>query len=251
MIQVFPIKGIPFIQRGDDLGKILADVFEFKDGDILAVCSTVVSKAEGRVIDLSSISPSHKAVEIARIVKKDPRFVQAVLNESEEILLKKPFLLTKVKSGNICVNAGIDGSNVDKGKVILLPEDPDASAAGIRDRIHLHTGKTVSVIITDTNGRAFRKGVVGVAIGCAGIKPLKDWRGERDIFGNPLEVTIEAVIDELAGFANMIMGEGGWGIPAVVVRGLEVNRAEKSIQEIYRDDKEDVIARALREVRDV
>ena len=249
MIHVFPIKSIPEIREGDSLAEIFSSKFSFEDGDVIAVCSTIVSKAEGRMIRVEDMAPSPEAVRIARLVDKDPRLVQAVLDESDEIILEKPFLLVKAKFGNICVNAGIDGSNVRPGHILLPPSNPDRSAERIMKELKKITGKRVGVIITDTNGRCFRRGVVGFAIGISGVQAMKDWRMERDIYGRELEVTVECVADEIAAFANLIMGEGDYGIPAVVFRGLDVSDSG-SMDEIYRSESEDVIRRIIREWRE-
>jgi len=244
-VEVIPVKGLPLIKEGDDIAKLLAEKFELMDGDVVVICSTIVSKAEGRVKWLRDYVPSERAREIADKVGKPPEFVQAVLEESEEVLIDSPFLLVKAKFGNVCVNAGIDASNVEEGKIVLPPENPDESARRLRERFKELTGKDVGVIITDTNGRCFRRGVVGFAIGLAGVKAMKDWIGERDLYGRELEVTVECIADEIAAFANLLMGEGGDGIPAVVVRGLDVT-GESSMDEIYRSEEEDVIRRCLK-----
>jgi len=240
MIQIYPIKGIPEINEGDPIPEIIASLFKFQEKDILAICSTIVSKSEGRIKRLDEIKAGERAVELAKKLGKDPRFIQAVLDESEEIIIDHPFLLTKAKFGNICVNAGIDSSNVKRGFILLPPEDPDKSAREIRRGIKRITGKDVGVIITDSNGRCFRKGVVGFAIGVSGIKAMEDWRSREDIYGNKLEITVECLADEIAGFANLIMGEGDYGIPAVVFRGLNLT-GDGRASEIYRSYEEDVI----------
>ncbi len=167
-VEVFPVKGLPLIKEGDDLAELITSRVGLEDGDVLVVCSTVVSKAEGRVGRLDDFKPSERAKEIAKRIGKPAEFVQAVLEESEEVLLDFPFLLVKAKFGNVCVNAGIDASNVEEGWILLPPLNPDKSAEKLRSRIQELTGKRVGVIITDTNGRCFRKGVVGFAIGIAG-----------------------------------------------------------------------------------
>ncbi len=246
-VEVYPVK-LPLIKPGDDLAKLIAESFELKDGDIIAICSTIVSKAEGRIAELKDYNPSDEAIKIAEKLNLEPEFVQAVLDESEEILLDYPFLLVKAKFGNVCVNAGIDRSNIESGKIILPPKNPDESAEKIRRDIERITGSKVGVIITDTNGRCFRRGVVGFAIGISGVKAMRNWIGERDLFGNKLEKTVECVADEIAAFANLIMGEGDWGIPVVVFRGLNLI-GEGSMDEIYRSEEEDIIRRSLIEVR--
>jgi len=246
VVEAFVIKNIPLIKEGDDIASIISSKFELEDNDIVVLCSTIVSKAEGRVRDLDCYKPSKKALNIAKKLGKDARLIQAVLEESEEILIDYPILLVKAKFGNICINAGIDASNVESGKILLPPIDPQKSAERIKDRIEKISGKRVGVIITDTNGRCFRKGVVGFAIGISGVKAMRDWVGKRDLYGNVLEVTVECVADEIAAFANLLMGEGGDGTPAVILRGLNLI-GEGNINEIYRSEDEDVIRKAIRE----
>lgn len=236
--------GLPIIKEGDDIAKLILEKADVQNGDIIVVCSTIVSKSEGRVRNLSDYRPSSLAIELSKRVSKPPEFIQAVLEESEEILIKEPFLLVKAKYGNICVNAGIDASNIEKGKILLPPLNPDKSAERIRTSFE-KLGKKVGVIITDTNGRSFRKGVVGIAMGISGVQAMRDWRGEKDLYGNVLEVTVECVVDEIAAFANLIMGEAGDGIPAVIIRGLNL-LGEGNTKEIIRSEEEDVIRRCLK-----
>ncbi len=243
-VEAIPIK-LPLIREGDDIAKMVAERIELESGDVVVVCSTIVSKAEGRVRDLNEFKPSEMAIELSKNLSKPPEFVQAVIEESEEILLREPFLLVKAKFGNICVNAGIDASNVEEGKIILPPLNPDESAERLRRRLTEITGKEVGVVITDTNGRCFRKGVIGVAIGISGITAMKDWVGEKDLYGRELEVTVECIADEIAAFANLLMGEGGDGIPVVIIRGLDV-LGKGSIDDVYRSEEEDVIRRCLK-----
>jgi len=216
----FVIRGVPVIGERDDLAFILRSLFDFKDGDVLCIASTIVAKAEGMFRHLKDYRPTKRAEDIAASINRDPRFVQAVLDESEEVLLEKPFLLVVTRFGHIGVNAGIDQSNVGPEMILLLPKDPKASAEAIRTALG-KDGKDVAVIITDTCGRPFRCGVAAVAVGWAGIGTLRDWRGEADIHGKKLEITLEAVADEIASAANLLMGEAGDGTPAVVFRGLK------------------------------
>ena len=245
MIEAFIVKGIPLIKEGDDLATIISSRFNLVDNDIVVICSTVVSKAEGRIRDLNSYKPTDKAIKIAEKLGKDAKIIQAVLEESEEVLIDYPILLVKAKFGNICINAGIDASNVERGKILLPPLNPQKSAEEIRNRIEEISGKKVGVIITDTNGRCFRKGVVGFAIGVAGIEAMRDWVGKKDLYGNMLEVTVECVADEIAAFANLLMGEGGDGTPVVVIRGLDLI-GDGNVSEIYRSEDEDVIRKLIR-----
>jgi len=242
-LQGYIIRGLPVVDKGDDLASMIASRFELLDGDILAIASTIVAKSEGRFRLLDDYKPSARAVALAGPLGKDPRFVQAVLDESEEILLEKPFLLSVTRFGHIGVNAGIDQSNVGRGLILLLPENPKASAEIIRDELRAKHRKDCAVIITDTCGRPFRCGVAGVAIGWAGIGALRDWRGERDIHGRTLEITLEAVVDEIAGMANMLMGEAGDGTPAAVLRGLNY---PKSGNALFMPESQDVIRRHLK-----
>jgi len=245
MIKAFIVKGIPLIKKGDDLASIISSRFEIENKDIVVICSTVVSKAEGRIKDLNDYIPSEKALNIAKRLGKDARIIQAVLDESDEVLIDYPILLVKAKFGNICINAGIDASNVEKGKILLPPLNPQRSAEKIRKRIEELTGKKVGVIITDTNGRCFRRGVVGFAIGVSGVKAMKNWIGKKDLYGNVLEITVECVADEIAAFANLLMGEGGDGTPVVIIRGLDLI-GDGSVDEIYRSEDEDVIRKAIK-----
>ncbi len=234
------VRGLPSIREKDDLAAMIEDRFSLQDGDVVCIASTVVSKAEGRARGLEEYHPSARAEEIAQRLDKDPRFVQAVLEESEEVLLDRPFLLVATKFGHIGVNAGIDRSNVDQGRILLLPKDPSASA----DRIRRGLQKDCAVIVTDTCGRPFRCGVAGVAIGWSGIGALRDWRGKSDREGRELEITLEAIVDEIAGMANFLMGEGGDGTPVAVVRGVEY---PKSGGRIFRPRELDVIRDRLQE----
>lgn len=242
-IEVLTIDGFPLIREGDDLPSLISK-YSLKDGDIVILCSTIISKAEGRTRRLSSYNATKKALKIAKNLDYPPEFVQAVIEESQEILLENPILLVKANFGNICVNAGIDRSNIEKGILLLPPKDPDASARKIRERLKEISGKNVGIIITDTNGRCFRKGVVGFAIGVSGVPIFRDWIGKVDLFGNQLEKTVECVVDEIAGFANLLMGEGDDGIPGVIIRGLTLGGDGKSY-EIYREKEEDIIRSAL------
>lgn len=238
-MQGFLVRGLPVIREGDDLASLIESLFELQDGDVLCIASTVVAKSEGRSRCRGDYEPSPRAKEIAQTLSKDPRFVQAVLDESEEILLHEPFLLAATKVGHIGVNAGIDQSNVGDDRILLLPENPKDSADEIRKKL----SKNCAVIITDTCGRPFRCGVAGVAVGWSGIGALRDWRGELDIHGSALEITLEAIVDEIAGLANMLMGEAGDGTPAAVFRGLNY---PKSGGNLFWPKGQDVIRKHLK-----
>lgn len=239
-MQGYVVRGLPIIKEGDDIASLVKSLFDFQDGDILCLASTIVAKSEGRFRELESYHPTERAREMARNVGKDPRFVQAVLDESAEVLLDRPFLLVATRFGHVGVNAGIDQSNVGEGRILLLPEDPGKSAERIRGKL----GKDCATIITDTCGRPFRSGVAGVAIGWAGIDALRDWRGQRDMHGMRLEITLEAIVDEIAAMANLLMGEAGDGTPAVVFRGIDYPRGGEG--SAFMAEDKDVIRPYLR-----
>ena len=243
-MEALAVKGVPEIESGDDLAKLIDEAVELEDGDVLCIASTVVSKAAGRKANLSAFSPTERAKSIAANLEsitgdqRDPRFAQAVLDESEELLTEAPFLLAVTRFGHITVNAGIDRSNVPDADLLLLPEDPSASAA------ELSAALGVPVIVTDTSGRPFRYGQRGVALGWAGLPAARDWRGEYDRDGRELGVTVQAVVDELAATANLIAGEGSDGTPAIVIRGWAFGEHEGS-DDLFRREEDDIIREAL------
>jgi coenzyme F420-0:L-glutamate ligase/coenzyme F420-1:gamma-L-glutamate ligase len=241
-IQVYGVAGLPLITEGDDITSLICERFSLKEGDILSLASTVYSKAKGYVRDLSTVIPSEKAKEIAARDNEDPRFVQVVLDEAVEVLIEKPFILSQMSYGHIGVRSGVDRSNIKDGFVILLPPDPMAGADEVRERVQHIAGVSVGVIITDTVGRAFRRGQTGNAIGWSGIHAIRDFRGDTDLFGHPLLITEEAVVDEIAGFANFVMGESDQGIPAVVFSGCGTWKGHDTL---YFSPHEDIIRSAL------
>ena len=241
------VENIPLIQKGDDLAELIcANANDISDKDIIVIESTVVSKAIGLTFLEEDILPGDEAKQIAKLNGKDPRFVQAILDESVEIFTESPFMLVRNKNGHVCINAGIDSSNVGNSRLLRLPSDPDFCAAAIGKSIEKTTGKKISIIITDTNGRAFKDGQTNVAIGLYHIKAIRQWIGEKDLYGKVLEISEEAVVDEIAGAANLIMGEGGFGYPVVIVRGLDFYTNENvSISEMYRPEEKDLIIQGL------
>ena len=245
-MDVSAVEGLPEIRPGDDLAGLLGDRLSLTPDDVVCVASTVVSKAEGQAADLSAFPAGERAEEIARRIsdlageQKDPRFAQAVLKESEELLLSYPFMLSVTRFGHVTVNAGIDRSNVPGGDLLLLPEDPAASAK----RLHEQLG--VSVIVTDTSGRPFRYGQRGVAIGWAGLPAARDWRGEHDREGRELSATVQAVVDELAAAANLLTGEGAGGTPVAVVRDWSFGEHNGS-NDLFRTEEDDIVRAALQE----
>ncbi|HOV67951.1 MAG TPA: coenzyme F420-0:L-glutamate ligase [Methanoregulaceae archaeon] len=241
-ITVHPVIGLPLIRPGDDLPGLIAARIDLFDGDILCIASSVWSKAKGYLRRLDEITPSERAQAIAGRTGEDPRFIQAVLDESEELLLEYPFVLSVLPHGHIGVRAGVDQSNVDGGQVILLPPDPMGAAGELRASLEALSGARIGVIVTDTCGRAFRRGQTGHAIGWSGLTAIRDFRGDTDLFGHTLQITEEAVVDECAGFANLVMGESNNGVPAVVIRGLP---AWTGHDDLYWHEGEDLIREAL------
>jgi coenzyme F420-0:L-glutamate ligase/coenzyme F420-1:gamma-L-glutamate ligase len=247
-IQIIPLENLPLIAEGDRLGNLLVVAAEmqgtpFVDRDIVVVTHKIVSKAEGAIVNLDSVSPSEQARQIAQKAGKDPAFVEAVLRETKEIVRVGPnSIITENKHGGISANAGIDKSNVaGERNVVTLPKNPDKSAREIRDDIKLLTGHEVAVVISDTNGRPLRMGEINVAIGVAGIKPTRDRRGEKDLFGYVLHVKQTAVADEVASAAELVIGQANEGIPAAIVRGYLYQIAEKvSARDLMRPKEADL-----------
>jgi coenzyme F420-0:L-glutamate ligase/coenzyme F420-1:gamma-L-glutamate ligase len=244
--EAIAIENIPLIHNGDDLPSIICENIELQDRDIVIIASTVVAKAEGDTFRLEDIKPGEKALNISARNGRDARFIQAILTRSREVLVEIPFMLVTTLTGHTCVNAGIDESNIENGFLLYPPKNPDFSASNIGNRIERLSGKRLSVIVTDTNGRAFKMGQTGVAIGIYKIKPIKSWVGEKDLFGKILEITEEAVADELAGAANLLMGEGAGGIPIVIIRGFDYYCENITfIKESYFSNERDIIKKGL------
>jgi len=246
---VFGLEGIPFVKPGDDLARMIvkaaeSNSLEIEDGDIVVVAQKVVSKAEGRIIRLDQVEPSKKALEIARETEKDPRIVELILKESKRFLkVSKQILIVEDDRDLVNINAGIDKSNV-KGlnSYTLLPEDPDQSARYLRSRIRKLTGREVGVIISDSYSRAFRRGQVNFAIGLSGVKSFVDYRGTPDLFGYILQVKFSAVVDELAGAGELVMGQGNEGIPVAVIKGFKQFNAiaKSSSKDLLITEEEDL-----------
>ncbi len=218
-LRVFGVGGLPEIKEGMALGELIAAHAELEDGDIVVISQKVVSKAEGQTRRLSSVIPGAEARKLAAVLGKEPALVELILEESKEVLrAERNVLIVETRHGLVCANAGIDSSNVpDDDTVCLLPEDPDASARRIRREI---VGEGSGVVISDSLGRAWRLGQTEVAIGCAGLQPLDDWRGRSDAHGRELEATVIAVADEVAAAADLVRGKDS-GVPVVIVRGLD------------------------------
>ncbi len=243
-MELFAVPDLPEVREGDDLAALIRERVDLQADDVVCIASTVVSKTEGRTVDLEEVTVGERANAIAdrleRITgeQKDPRFAEVVLSESESLILEAPFLLSETRFGHIAPNAGVDRSNVPGADLLLLPTDPAASAR------RLHEALGCPVVVTDTCGRPFRHGQRGVAIGWAGMPASRDWRGEPDRDGRELSVTVESVVDELAAAANLLGGEGDGGDPAVVIRGFEFGDHAGS-DELFRDYEDDLIRQAL------
>jgi coenzyme F420-0:L-glutamate ligase / coenzyme F420-1:gamma-L-glutamate ligase len=240
------LPGIPMVQPGDDLAMLIQDALtgagiQLEDGDILVLAQKIVSKAEGRLVNLASVEPTRMAHELAKQTGKDPRFLELVLEESREVLRTRPgTIVVEHHLGFVCANAGIDHSNV-KGEagsaeewVLLLPADPDESARTLRRQLEAASGARLGVLIIDSLGRAWRMGTAGIAIGLSGLPGLVDLRGEKDLFGYTLRITQVGVADELASAASLAMGQAAEGTPVVHVRGFPYTLREGCLEELLR-----------------
>jgi coenzyme F420-0:L-glutamate ligase / coenzyme F420-1:gamma-L-glutamate ligase len=220
-LEVIAVEGLPEIAEGDRVGELVARACAPADGDVVVISQKAVSKAEGRLVPLASVSPGRDARELAERLDKDPRVVELVLRESRRIVRAERVLITETLSGWICANAGIDLSNVGAGEVVaLLPTDADASARRLRREIEDAVGARPAVVIADSFGRPWRVGQADVAIGCAGLAPVDDWRGRRDRDGRELGATITALADQVAAAADLVRPKDA-GLPAAIVRGLD------------------------------
>jgi len=247
-----PISGIPLIKPGDDLAVIILACLEqvglsLEDGDILVLAQKIVSKAEGRLVNLLSVRPSSRALEIANKSGKDPRIVELILRESNEVLrVRQGSIIVEHKRGFVCASAGIDHSNVEGSDgdpdhwVLLLPENPDQSAEKIRIAIKSQCSKNIAVLIIDSHGRAWRLGTVGVAIGLAGMPGLIDLRGTPDLFGYKLQITMVGAADELAAAASLVMGQADERTPVVLARGFPYPLRDGSLAELIRPKDQDM-----------
>jgi coenzyme F420-0:L-glutamate ligase/coenzyme F420-1:gamma-L-glutamate ligase len=243
-IEIIGVTGIPEVEPGADVVALIAEATQhtpIRDRDVVVVTHKIVSKSEGQLIDLRTVTPSDLAVRIAELFNKDPRQVDLVLRESVRIVrMERGILICETRHGFICANAAVDASNVAGGQsVVLLPRDPDASAARIRAGLRERTGADVAVIITDTFGRPWRNGLVNVAIGVAGMNPLTDYRGQTDPYGYDLRVTILAVADELASAAELVMGKVD-KVPVAIVRGFPYEPADATAHDLVMDPSRDL-----------
>jgi coenzyme F420-0:L-glutamate ligase/coenzyme F420-1:gamma-L-glutamate ligase len=244
-LELIALEGFPLVEPGDDLLQLLAAALAdnglvLQPGDVLVIAQKVVSKAEGRYARLAEVTPGVRACELAAQTDKDPRLIELILRESREVIRARPgVIIVEHRNGYIHANAGIDRSNISHGpddpRVLLLPEDPDRSAASLRRGLGELTGVAPPVIINDSAGRAWRNGTVGIAIGCSGLAPLHNQVGDTDLFGNVLEVTEPAVADELAAAASLLMGQAAEARPVVLVRGAALRAGEEGAGALLRD----------------
>jgi coenzyme F420-0:L-glutamate ligase / coenzyme F420-1:gamma-L-glutamate ligase len=237
-LRIIPIESLPEIVEGDDVGALIAERVELEAGDVVVVSQKAVSKAEGRVVRLDDVRASERAIELA--ADHDPRQLEVILRESARIVrTRAPLVIAETRHGFVCASAGVDASNApEPDTLVLLPLDPDASAASIRAAMRERTGHDVGVIVSDSFGRPWRTGIVDVAIGVAGLRPLEDWRGRRDANGYELRATVVAVADEIAAAAELVRGKTS-GVPAAVVRGLAV-AGEGSARELIMPPERDM-----------
>jgi coenzyme F420-0:L-glutamate ligase/coenzyme F420-1:gamma-L-glutamate ligase len=246
-IQIIGIKGLPIIKEGDSLAELICEAAKkqgtpIQNGDVIVVTHVAVSRAEGNIVNLDDVTPSAFAKSIAEQYGKDPALVEVVLRESRSVVrMDRGILITESKHGFVCANSGVDKSNVPGERTVaLLPKNPDDSAEHIRQEIKKLTGFDVAVIISDTHGRPLREGEINVAIGVAGIKPIRDRRGEKDLFGYILKIKQTAIADELASAAELVIGQANEGIPVAIIRGYNYPKSDsgKAIELIMRKEKD-------------
>jgi coenzyme F420-0:L-glutamate ligase/coenzyme F420-1:gamma-L-glutamate ligase len=249
-LEVIALQGLPLIRAGDDLPELIASAFK-RNGvtprakDVLVVAQKIVSKAEGRIVDLATVKPSARALALAAEVDKDPRLVEVILSESVRVVrARRGLIIVEHKLGFIMANGGVDQSNVGSAngsqRVLLLPENPDGSAETLRRGLGAQTGVDVAVVINDSFGRPWRQGTVGVAIGIAGLPAAVDLRAQPDLFGRKLEVSIIGFADEVAAAASLLMGQADEALPAVLIRGLHWSAPESTAASLVRPPSEDL-----------
>ena len=246
-LQVTALAGLPLFAKDDDLASAIEIALgaageRLQDGDVVVVAQKVVSKVEGRAVRLIDVSPGAEANDIAARSLKDPPLVELIVSESQEIMRIAPGLvISRHRTGHVLANAGIDASNVGEGSVLLWPEDPDASARRLREALQRSSGARIAVIVSDSVGRAWRMGTTGTAIGVAGMKPLRDRRGEVDLFGRELKATVVAVADEIAAAASLVIGEAAEGTPVSIVRGATYEADDETgVSELLRPLEQDL-----------
>jgi coenzyme F420-0:L-glutamate ligase/coenzyme F420-1:gamma-L-glutamate ligase len=247
-LEIIAVEGIGEVAAGDSLGKLICGAcarlgLKLSSRDIVVVAHKIVSKTEGRIVDLDTVVPSARALEIASELDKDPRLTELILRESRRVVRTGgKTIIVETRHGFICANAGVDLSNAGSGRAILLPLNPDQSAARIRDQIEAVTRAAPGVIVSDSFGRPWRLGTTDVALGVAGLNPVKDYRGDTDRYGYELRASMAAVADEIASAAELVMGKKD-GIPVVLVRGYPIDSRKGSAQDLLRPEAEDLFRR--------
>ncbi len=249
-LQLIAVPDMPLVQAGDDLAGLIIERLAAageapRDDDVIVIAQKIVSKAEGRIVDLTSVEPSARAEELAIVLAKDPRLVELILSESRRVVRAvRNVLIVEHRLGLIMANAGVDQSNVADPDgpplALLLPKDPDASASRLREDIHRRLGCRVGVVINDSFGRPWRVGTVGVAIGCAGLPAVVDRRGDPDLFGRTLQTTVVAYADEIAAAASLLMGQAEESRPVILVRGLRSDKPHQAATALLRPRGEDL-----------
>jgi len=248
VIQIIGVNGLPIVKEGDNLARLVCAAAEkqgtpIQNGDVLVVTHVVVSRAEGEIVDLDDVVPSEFAKNIAAQYEKDPAMVEVVLRESKSVKrMGDGKLITETKHGFVCANSGVDKSNVPGERIVaLMPADADCSAEKIRREVKSLVNCDVAVIVSDTHGRPLRKGEINVAIGIAGIKPIRDRRGEKDLFGYVLKVKQTAVVDELSSAAELVIGQADEGVPVAIIRGYKYPKSENAkATELIRPPEDDL-----------
>ncbi len=240
-IRIYSLNNIGNIKRGDELEEIIIKSLDksglnIDNGDILVIAHKIISKSEGRVINLSNIKPSQKALKYSKITGKNPALIELILKESKKVLkVTKGIIIARHKLGYVCANAGIDHSNAGKKNcVVLLPQNPDKSAKNIRIKLEKYFKKKIAVVINDTHGRSFRKGAIGIALGSNGIRPLVSYIGKRDKNGYKMKSSVEAIIDEIASAATLLMGQVDEGKPIVLIKGIRYKYSDEGVKSIIR-----------------
>ena len=247
-VEIFPLTGMPIINEGNDLALLICQAAKkqetpIQNGDIIVVTHVIVSRAEGNIVDLKKVTPSTFATNVANSSGKDPRLVEVILRESKNIVrMRNGKLITETKQGLVCANSGIDKSNVPGSSIVApLPENADQSAQKIRQKIRELTKMDVAVIVSDTHGRPIRNGEINIAIGTSGFEPLRDRKGETDLFGYTIRVKKTAIADELASAAELVIGQTNEGIPVAIIRGYSYPKSEiANAKQMIRSTEEDL-----------
>lgn len=246
-IRIYSLNNVGNIKKGDELEEIIIKSLDksglnIDNGDILVIAHKIVSKSEGRVINLSNIKPSQKALKYSKITGKNPALIELILKESKKVLkVIKGIIIARHKLGYVCTNAGIDHSNAgDKNCVVLLPQNPDKSAKNIRIKLEKYFNKKIAVVINDTHGRSFRKGAIGIALGSNGIRPLVSYIGKRDRNGYKMKSSVEAIIDEIASAATLLMGQVNEGKPIVLIKGIRYEYSDEGAKSIIRKPRNEL-----------